>query len=156
MLQNSSGADTLHTASTYVCLKCHTATYSTTGHTGGNGSDFVNTAGAVGIAARAGGKTDGNITGISCSACHNVGGTGWGGIHGGNNTYTQGGGGTQSTYRFMPGMNNNGYTVTNWTAASSAISCYTNPTTNWGVCTSHTGGKGSTVTRAGGARALSY
>ncbi len=156
MLQNSSGADTLHTASSYVCLKCHTATYSTNAHTGGNGSDFVNTAGAVGIAARAGGKTNGNITGMSCAACHNVGGTGWGGIHGGNNTYTQGGGGSQSTYRFMPGMNNNGYTVTNWTAASSAISCYTNPTTNWGVCTSHTGGKGATVTRAGGARALSY
>jgi predicted CxxxxCH...CXXCH cytochrome family protein len=156
LLQNSSGADTLHGISSYVCLKCHTATYSTTTHTGGNGSDFVNTAGAVGVTARAGGKTDGNITGISCTNCHNVGGTGWGGIHGGNNTYTQGGGGSQSTYRFMPGMNNNGYTVTNWTAASSAISCYTNPTTNWGVCTSHTGGKGATVTRVGGARALSY
>ncbi len=156
MLQNSSGADTLHTISTYVCLKCHTSTYSTNAHTGGNSGDFVDTAGAIGIAARAGGKTDGNITGMSCASCHNVGGTGWGGIHGGNNTYTQGGGGSQSTYRFMPGMNNNGYTVTNWTAASSAISCYTNPTTNWGVCTSHTGGKGGTVTRAGGARSLSY
>ena len=155
MLQNSTGADTLHTASTYVCLKCHTATYSTNGHTAGNGSDFVN-----------GRSGNYNVTGISCTACHNTGGMMWGGIHGGNYTYTVGTtpgwtttGGTgsgQSTYRFMPGMANNGYSPANWTAATAAITCYTNPNASWSACTSHTGGKTATVTRAGGARALSY
>ena len=49
--------------------------------------------------------------------CHNVGRTGFGGIHGGKNTYTTGYAAnnnaapveTQSTYRFMPGMGNYGY-----------------------------------------------
>ena len=155
MLQNSTGADTLHTASTYVCLKCHTSTYSTNGHTAGNGSDFVN-----------GRSGNYNVTGISCTACHNTGGMMWGGIHGGNYTYTVGTspgwtatgstGSGQSTYRFMPGMANNGYSPANWTAASAAITCYTNPNASWSACTSHTGGKSATVTRAGGARALSY
>jgi hypothetical protein len=52
----------------------------------------------------------GNITGIACTNCHNSGlRTGWGGIHGGNSTYTDGLGRTQKTYRFMPGMGNYRY-----------------------------------------------
>ena len=71
----------------------------------------------------------GNILGIGCLNCHNVGrdgttGGGFGGIHGGSHTYTTGysadkkGSGTgaklpvgetQSTYRFMPGLGNYGY-----------------------------------------------
>ena len=161
MLQNSTGADTLHTISTYVCLKCHTSTYSTNAHTGGNGSDFQH------------GRTgSGNAMGMSCSACHNSGGVGWGGIHGGNYTYTPSGspgwawnsttgtvtasGSGQSTYRFMPGLNNNGYSPANWTAASTSVTCYTNPVSGWGTCSKHTGGGGGTASRAGGARALSY
>jgi hypothetical protein len=62
--------------------------------------------------ATAGGSntTSGNITGISCINCHNSGlRNGWGGIHGGDNTYTDGLGRTQKTYRFMPGMGNYRY-----------------------------------------------
>jgi hypothetical protein len=52
----------------------------------------------------------GNITGIACTNCHNSGlRTSWGGIHGGNSTYTDGLGRTQKTYRFMPGMGNYRY-----------------------------------------------
>jgi hypothetical protein len=52
----------------------------------------------------------GNITGISCTNCHNSGlRNGWGGIHGGDNTYTDGLGRVQKTYRFMPGMGNYRY-----------------------------------------------
>ncbi|MDR3580996.1 MAG: hypothetical protein P4L44_13630 [Oryzomonas sp.] len=65
----------------------------------------------------------GNIFGNGCLNCHNVGRTGFGGIHGGNLTYTTGYAAgvdhevtgqaavaeTQSTYRFMPGLGNYGY-----------------------------------------------
>ena len=64
----------------------------------------------------------GNIFGNGCLNCHNVGRTGFGGIHGGKNTYTTGFStsnhgvpgqaapeDTQSTYRFMPGLGNYGY-----------------------------------------------
>lgn len=155
MLQNSSGADTLHTEGTYVCMKCHTATHSTTAHTGGNGSDFVN-----------GRSGNYNVTGISCTACHNSGGMMWGGIHGGNYTYSTGAtpgwnttgstGSGQSTYRFMPGMANNGYFPSNWTTAANSPTCYTNPNASWSACSSHTGGITKTMTRPGGARNLSY
>lgn len=159
MLQNSSGTDTLHTLTTYVCAKCHTATYNTDNHYGGgNSGDLVN-----------GRSGNYNVTGISCTACHNSGGMMWGGIHGGNFTYATGatpgwtttggnggGAGSQSTYRFMPGMANNGYQVNSWTNAASPGTCYTNPNSSWSACSSHTGGRSTTVTRTGGARALSY
>jgi hypothetical protein len=64
----------------------------------------------------------GNIFGNGCLNCHNVGRTGFGGIHGGKNTYQTGFSTTlhgvtgqaapvetQSTYRFMPGLGNYGY-----------------------------------------------
>jgi hypothetical protein len=64
----------------------------------------------------------GNIFGNGCMNCHNVGRTGFGGIHGGKNTYSTGFStsnhgiegqaapvDTQSTYRFMPGLGNYGY-----------------------------------------------
>ena len=87
----------------------------TSGWTGAGRTNFVN----------------GNILGIGCMNCHNVGrdnktnsGAGFGGIHGGGYTYTTGysaanhGAGTgaltpvgetQTTYRFMPGNGNYGY-----------------------------------------------
>jgi len=109
---------------------------------------------------------------MSCAACHNCGGVGWGGIHGGNYRYTPGAspgwtwnsttatvtnaGTTQSTYRFMPGLNNNGYAPANWTAATIGGSCYTNPDSAWGGCAKHAGGAGLGSREQGGARALSY
>ncbi|GFE61982.1 hypothetical protein [Geobacter sp. AOG2] len=52
----------------------------------------------------------GNITGIACINCHNSGlRSAFGGIHGGNYTYTDGLGRLQTTYRFMPGMGNYRY-----------------------------------------------
>ena len=74
-------------------------------------------------------SANGNILGIGCLNCHNVGrnaatGGGFGGIHGGSLTYATGfsadknGSGTgallpasetQSTYRFMPGLGNYAY-----------------------------------------------
>jgi len=160
MLQNNVGADALHTASTYGCLKCHVTAYSAD-HAGGNGSDF-----------QAGRTGSGNVMNMSCAACHNCGGVGWGGIHGGNYRYTPGGspgwtwnsttatvtnsGTTQSTYRFMPGLNNNGYAPGNWTSATIGGSCYTNPDSAWGGCAKHAGGAGAGSREQGGARALSY
>ena len=73
--------------------------------------DYVPAAGAT-AAAPAGGSNagSGNITGISCINCHNSGlRNSFGGIHGGNNTYTDGFGRPQTTYRFMPGMGNYRY-----------------------------------------------
>jgi hypothetical protein len=50
------------------------------------------------------------MTGIACTNCHNSGlRNSWGGIHGGNNTYTDGLGRSQTSYRFMPGMGNYKY-----------------------------------------------
>jgi hypothetical protein len=67
----------------------------------------------VGGAALPAGGSDanyGNITGIACTNCHNSGlRSSFGGIHGGDNTYTDGLGRTQKSYRFMPGMGNYRY-----------------------------------------------
>lgn len=81
-------------------------------------NDFIPAPGAT--AAMPGGSTEpfitgsdansGNITGIACTNCHNSAlRSGWGGIHGGDNTYTDGLGRTQKSYRFMPGMGNYRY-----------------------------------------------
>ena len=71
--------------------------------------DFVPAAGATASMPTTASE-GGNITGIGCTNCHNSGlRQGWGGIHGGNNTYTDGLGRTQTTYRFMPGMGNYRY-----------------------------------------------
>ena len=52
----------------------------------------------------------GNITGIGCTSCHNSGlRSSFGGIHGGDNTYVDGLGRSQKSYRFMPGMGNYKY-----------------------------------------------
>jgi hypothetical protein len=80
--------------------------------TGVVGYDYLPTSGATAAAPAAGsdGAGSGNITGIACTNCHNSGlRSGFGGIHGGNNTYTDGLGRTQTTYRFMPGMGNYRY-----------------------------------------------
>jgi hypothetical protein len=71
--------------------------------------DFVPASGAT-AAFPATAAEGGNITGIACTNCHNSGlRSSWGGIHGGDNTYTDGLGRTQKTYRFMPGMGNYKY-----------------------------------------------
>jgi hypothetical protein len=73
--------------------------------------DFLPAAGATAAAPLGGSNAaSGNITGISCTNCHNSGlRSGFGGIHGGNGTYTDGLGRQQTTYRFMPGMGNYRY-----------------------------------------------
>ena len=73
--------------------------------------DYLPAAGATAAAPLGGSDASaGNITGIACTNCHNSGlRNGFGGIHGGNNTYTDGLGRTQTTYRFMPGMGNYRY-----------------------------------------------
>jgi hypothetical protein len=73
--------------------------------------DFLPAAGATAaVPATSTDSISGNITGIGCTNCHNSGlRSAFGGIHGGNNTYTDGLGRTQTTYRFMPGMGNYRY-----------------------------------------------
>jgi hypothetical protein len=73
--------------------------------------DYSPFPGATATAPSAGSNAaSGNITGIACTNCHNSGlRNGWGGIHGGDNTYTDGLGRTQKSYRFMPGMGNYRY-----------------------------------------------
>ena len=106
----------------------------------------------------------GNITGISCTNCHNSGlRNGFGGIHGGDNTYTDGLGRTQKSHRFLPGMGNYRYAPPGgWdnkdlsdptlvTKAASGVGagkgmggCYTNstlagtdPNPGYGACNHH-------------------
>jgi len=81
--------------------------------------DYLPAAGATAVSPSSGSTepfvagsnaNSGNITGISCINCHNSGlRSAFGGIHGGNNVYTDGLGRTQMTYRFMPGMGNYRY-----------------------------------------------
>jgi hypothetical protein len=136
--------DAEHTMATYVCYLCHT--YAKAGLVHGSigqtlASCLAPTADTTGIERHDVGN-DGNITGISCTNCHNVGKTGWGGIHGGNNTYTLDTGTVvENTYRFMPGMGNTNYLPGNWSTTSGGAGCYTNPDTAgaWGGCVKHTG-----------------
>jgi|GEM_PF-943679 len=55
-----------------------------------------------------------NMFGIQCANCHNSGPAAqFGGIHGGNITYTDGTGATQKPYRFLPGLGNVKYAPNN-------------------------------------------
>jgi hypothetical protein len=100
--------------------------------------DYVPSPGAT-AAFPAGGSdaTAGNITGIACTSCHNSAlRSGFGGIHGGDNTYVDGFNRTQKSYRFMPGMGNYRYAPPGgWDGKDTAIltpagkpagGCYTN------------------------------
>ena len=131
MLRNSLGTDALHGKTTYVCMNCHSDAavpavgkgkyYSTSvGHFGKtNCLNTDSTAKPVttadleehhGTTTQSRLSGEANITGMTCISCHNSGlRQGWGGIHGGNATYTDGTGVTQSTYRFLPGMGNYKY-----------------------------------------------
>ena len=73
--------------------------------------DYLPVAGATATAPAGGSNAgSGNLTGIACTNCHNSGlRNGFGGIHGGDNTYVDGLGRTQKSYRFMPGMGNYRY-----------------------------------------------
>jgi len=179
----------------------------------GTNADFQNTAGNVGNAIAANGRlggnmfqanntgalvskggSQGNITGLSCTNCHNSGirnastaggsaaNTGFGGIHGGNVTYssqqpdslTAGvtyapASAAQQPYRFMSGMGNFKYIPASndtGTAAANKSSqlgtCYTNAATtdNAGYSSCNHHGAGTTTYRAGTignvARPLSY
>jgi hypothetical protein len=125
--------------------------------------DYLPAAGATAVLPASGGAS-GNITGIACTNCHNSGlRSSWGGIHGGNNVYTDGLGRVQTTYRFMPGMGNyryappggwNGRDTSDPTLVTQAGAgvgagkpmggCYTNsaltgsdPNTGYGACSHH-------------------
>jgi hypothetical protein len=152
-LLKTTGGDVEHTSTTYVCLNCHPAARyaDNTTHAPGNGSDYVHTSASTGTARASG---SGDIVGMTCANCHNAGATGWGGIHGGNKSYTSGAEGAQTTYRFLPGMGNTGYNPSGWTTGTAGL-CYTNPTANWGSCTKHSTASGK---QAGSriARPLSY
>ena len=127
------------------------------------------------------GTSQGNITGISCTNCHNAGlRSGFGGIHGGNATYSSKGivagnlgSATESPARFMSGMGNfqyvpasndlNNVTNPNKPAASVQGTCYTNALTtdNAGYSSCNHHAAGTTTGRVGGsvgnvARPLSY
>ncbi len=159
LLRTINSSDAEHTKTTYGCFKCHLlARYSAT-HSNGNASDFVDSSTLTGIAGRA--ASNANITGISCTNCHNSGDAKFGGVHGGNATYTDNQGYTAKTYRFMPGLGNNKYSPTQSGSSAeadweqpTAYGCYTTPTANWGSCTKHSGGA-KTVTR-GQSRKLRY
>jgi predicted CxxxxCH...CXXCH cytochrome family protein len=154
MLQNNAGADALASAAGQaVCLKCHLSSYdNNTAHTAGSKSDFAYSAGLTGLTNRT--ASNGNITGIACVNCHNVGSTGWGGIHGGNNTYVDGTGTTQTTYRFEPGMAGAKYEPAGWTTTGVTVTCYTAANASWTGCNQHSSGKTATSPRP--ARPLQY
>jgi hypothetical protein len=143
------GADADHAVSTYVCWLCHPAgvyDQGRTGHPSSGTSCMIDTSDEVGLTARK--ATYGNITGMACTNCHNVGVTGWGGIHGGNNTYSPYSGGSSNTYRFMPGMGNSRY--------DAYTGCATVPDTGWGACDKHPLGMETTKNNPVVGRSLSY
>jgi hypothetical protein len=155
MLRNSASTDVLHTSSTYVCFLCHnqkgpaaagspsagqtingytnpnniTNWYSGGSHIQGiNGSCYADSTTKSGSTTATGQRlsSSGNITGISCTNCHNTGRTGFGGIHGGKITYSAGFSYASGAYpaaansqtnensnRFMGGMGNFGYRPAN-------------------------------------------
>jgi hypothetical protein len=155
-----------------------------TGRLGGNMYQANNTGALVSK-----GGVAGNITGIACTNCHNAGirnatagqgysnaNTGFGGIHGGNASYTDSTGGVQAPARFMSGMGNfkyippantfnttvNGQPATTKTSNTTG-SCYTNTNTTdnagYSSCNHHS--TGTTIQRVGGTvgnvtRPLSY
>jgi predicted CxxxxCH...CXXCH cytochrome family protein len=167
MLQDKNGADTAWTNSmtgTMVCFRCHSnADYGGAGtgsrftHSGGDVSNF--------------GGTGENFMNIVCLNCHGgyteSTGTGFGAIHGNNDTYTGGGGGTSKRYRFMSGAAGRYFQPANpynsatidWTTTTE-YGCYTlSAADSWGGCTKHAGSgtdanaKGNNVRRT---RALTY
>jgi len=139
-------------------------------HAGTNGC-LQNTAGNTGNAIAATGRlggnmfggvskggSQGNITGIACTNCHNSGdrgklgatafngyttvNTGLGGIHGGNASYSDSNGAKQKPYRFMSGMGNfkyippaNTFTTVTATGQPSTVKGAAMPdTTSLGSC----------------------
>ena len=168
LLKDASGGAALGTLSggNYVCYRCHPATSyddgTTASHTG-SGSDYVDATGAVGTA-RAAAKSNMNLFGIACMACHggapgNVGTVqtpttaealtkGYGRIHGTSSIFTN-----RRAYRFMNGANLRYYAPGTW-ASGTDNTCNTLTTVDgFGGCTKHTGTgfNGSTD-----ARPLSY
>jgi hypothetical protein len=163
MLQDKNGTDTAWTNSmtgTMVCFKCHSnADYGGAGtgsrftHSGGDVSNF--------------GATGHNYMNIVCLNCHGgyseVSSSGFGAIHGNNDTFTSAGG-TTKRYRFMSGASGRYFYpsaslggAVDWTATN--YGCYTlTAADNWGECVKHSGGtdanaKGNNVRRT---RALTY
>src|SRR6185369_9928634 len=163
MLQDKNGNDTTWTDSmtgTMNCFKCHNNTdygAACTGsrftHSGGDISNF--------------GGTGENFMNIVCLNCH--GGytestnTGFGAIHGNNDTYNTAGG-TTKRYRFMSGAAGRYFYPTaslggapDWTT-STDYGCYTvTAADSWGGCTKHAGGAlGSSKNATRRTRALAY
>lgn len=163
MLQDKTGADAAWTNSmtgTMNCFKCHSNTdYGSTG----TGSRFTHSGGDIN---NFGDPTQNNMN-IACLNCH--GGytestsTGFGAIHGNNDTYTTAGG-TTKRYRFMSGAAGRYFYPTaslggapNW-ETSTDYGCYTvTAADNWGSCTKHAGGAlGSSKNATRRTRALVY
>jgi predicted CxxxxCH...CXXCH cytochrome family protein len=114
------GDDVLHKQETWVvCYNCHApGVYQGKIHGPDNNGDKAQGPSIaypdtdwetlVGLSNRL--VSDGVANGMNCSGCHNSGATDWAGTHGSNvATYTDHYGNTQGTYRFMPGMSNDGY-----------------------------------------------
>lgn len=163
MLMDKNGADTAWTNSmtgTMVCFKCHS---NTDYGAAGTGSRFTHSGGDINNF----GGTGENYMNIVCLNCH--GGytestsTGFGAIHGNNDTYTTAGG-TTKRYRFMSGAAGRYFYPTaslggapNWTT-STDYGCYTvTAADSWGGCTKHAGGAlGSSKNATRRTRALDY
>jgi hypothetical protein len=119
------------TVASLVCFNCHVySKYGAAGkHEGVNNGGDCNddkwtftSAGKIGSLrlnrtgdpATWGNGAGGNMFGIQCANCHNSGPDAqFGGIHGGNITYTDGTNTTQKPYRFMPGLGNVKYAPNN-------------------------------------------
>jgi predicted CxxxxCH...CXXCH cytochrome family protein len=151
--QTDYGADALHTSAgvttdTLVCYYCHTVDRYMNKDSGvhtSNDGDFASSVGEIGPA-RYADKSNKQVFGYPCAACHNAGGPEiglnvFGGIHGQTSTtYTAGSGNSTQNRRFMPGISNDKYDGGNWTLSSSAgNSCYTSGNqTAYADCAKHT------------------
>jgi len=118
-----------NTVAMLVCYNCHAfSRYGALGkHQGVNSGGDCNTdkwtnsvAGLIGsarlgrVAPFTSSAAGSNMFAIQCANCHNSGAAAqFGGIHGGNISYTDGTGVTQKPYRFLPGLSNVKYAPNN-------------------------------------------
>ncbi|MHB0972197.1 MAG: fibronectin type III domain-containing protein [Thermoanaerobaculia bacterium] len=154
LLKDASGTATEGSlsGSSYICYRCHVSTsyVGSSDHTG-NSSDFNDSVTQVGTArmTAATPKAKGTMFGIACMNCHggapgnNDGTNGYGWIHGTNQVFNNGAGGTRNAYRFTNGGALRYYDPGTWATASAT--CYTLANADsWSACTQHSGGTGHT------------
>ncbi len=151
LLKDASGTATEgNSIATYVCERCHKPVAWGFAVHGDGSAMYIDSTNLTGTARIAG--NNGSIFGIACLNCHggaNSNGenpptkAGFGRIHGTDQVFNNGAGGTRNAYRFMNGGGLRFYDPGGWTGT--AVTCYTlGSADGYSSCTRHSGGRGGT------------